>query len=194
MLYNVSRSLVWLYFHTFYKIDITGIGNIPDDGAIICPNHFNIWDPMLVAICIPRKVRFMAKYEAFRNPIVKFYLKDVGTYPVKRGEFDLASIKHTLKLLKQKELVGLFPEGTRIKSGMLGEANSGVAVFAIKSEKVVIPVAITGNYKFFTKLKITFGQPIDFVKYKKDKMTNDDYYKLSQMVMENIDLLKKENI
>ena len=193
MLYSVSKSLVWLYFHAFYKIEITGIGNIPNDGAIICPNHFNIWDPMLVAICIPREIKFMAKYEVFRNPIVRFYLNDVGTYPVKRGEVDLASIKHTLKLLKQKELVGLFPEGTRMKSGKLGEANSGVAVFAIKSEKAVIPVAITGSYKFFTKLKITFGQPIDFVQYKKDKMTNDDYNKLSQIVMENIRQLKKEN-
>jgi 1-acyl-sn-glycerol-3-phosphate acyltransferase len=193
MLYNVSKSLVWLYFHAFYKIDVKGIENIPEDGAIICPNHFNIWDPMLVAICIPRKINFMAKNEAFRNPIVKFYLNDVGTYPVKRGEVDLASIKHTLKLLKQKELVGLFPEGTRVKSGKLGEANSGVAVFANKSGKVVIPVAITGNYKFFTKLKVTFGQPIDFMKYKKDKMTNDDYYELSQIVMEKIRQLKKGN-
>jgi 1-acyl-sn-glycerol-3-phosphate acyltransferase len=149
---------------------------------------------MLIAICMPRKINFMAKYEAFKNPIVRFYLKDVGTYPVKRGEADLASIKHTLKLLKQKKLVGLFPEGTRVKNGELGEANSGVAVFGIKSEKAVIPVAITGSYKFFTKLKVSFGQPIDFMKYKKNKMTNDDYYKLSQIVMEKIGQLKKENV
>ena len=141
---------------------------------------------------MPRKIRFMAKYEVFKNPLLGYFLRNVGTYPVKRGEADLSSIKHTLKLLKEKELVGIFPEGTRIKSGKLGAANSGVAVFSIKSNKLVVPVAITGSYKIFTKLKINFGQPINFEIFKKSKMTNDDYYNLSQIVMEKINNLKKE--
>lgn len=192
MLYDFARSLIWLFFHFFYRIEVKGLENIPADGALICPNHYKILDPLFVAICVRRKIRFMAKYEIFKNPLLGYFLRNVGTYPVKRGETDVTSIKHTLKLLKQKELVGLFPEGTRIKSGKLGIANSGVAIFSIRSNKLVVPVAITGSYRIFSKLKINFGQPIDFSIYKKEKMTNDDYYGLSQIVMERIDSLKKE--
>lgn len=189
MIYDLAKKVVWLFFHAFYKVEINGLENIPEDGALICPNHYSILDPLFIAISIPRKIRFMAKHEVFKIPFLGWFLKSVGTYPVKRGELDLFSIKNTLKLLKDKELVGLFPEGTRSKTGKLGVANPGVALFSIKSSKVAIPVSITGSYKIFTKIAINYGQPIDFVKYKKDKMSNEDYYELSQIVMKEIELL-----
>lgn len=135
----------------------------------------------------------MAKHELFQIPVVSWYLRSVGTYPVKRGEPDLTSIKTTLKILKDKQLVGLFPEGKRMKDKKLGTANPGVALFSIKSGKPVVPVAITGTYKYFSKLKLNFGQPIDFTAYKKDKMTNEDYYEISQIVMEHIGRLKENS-
>jgi 1-acyl-sn-glycerol-3-phosphate acyltransferase len=125
MLYNFAKAVVWLFFHVFYRIKVLGLENIPEDGALICPNHYAIMDPLFVAISCPRKIRFMAKYEVFKIPVLNWFLRNVGTFPVKRGESDLTSIKTTLKLLKEKELVGLFPEGTRIKTGMLGVANPG---------------------------------------------------------------------
>lgn len=193
MLYKFSKVLVKLYFRIFYRVEIIGLENIPDDGALICPNHFNLWDPILISIILPRKIRFMAKHELFQIPVVSWYLRSVGTYPVKRGEPDLTSIKTTLKILKDKQLVGLFPEGKRMKDKKLGTANPGVALFSIKSGKPVVPVAITGTYKYFSKLKLNFGQPIDFTAYKKDKMTNEDYYEISQIVMEHIGRLKENS-
>ena len=191
MLYNFSIKVVWIIMHILFRIDIKGQENIPSDGAIVCPNHYNVIDPVLIAICIPkRKIRFMAKHEVFKNPIANFYLRRVGVYPVRRGEPDLNSIKTTLKILKENALVGLFPEGTRSKTGELGPANPGVALFAIKSGKPVIPVAITGRYRLFSRVKVSFGQPLDLVQYKKDKMTNDDYYETSQLVMDQIRQLK----
>jgi 1-acyl-sn-glycerol-3-phosphate acyltransferase len=55
-----------------------------------------------------------------------------------------------------------------------------------------VPVAVTGSYRVFSKLKLNFGQPIDFSKYKKEKMSNEDYYELSQIVMEHIRVLKED--
>jgi 1-acyl-sn-glycerol-3-phosphate acyltransferase len=192
MLYNFAKAVVWLFFHIFYKVEVIGLENIPEDGALICPNHYAILDPLLVAISTPRKIRFMAKYEVFKIPLLNWFLRNVGTYPVKRGEPDLTSIKTTLKVLKEKELVGLFPEGTRIRTGVLGVANPGVALFSIRSGKCVVPVAITGNYRVFTRVKLNFGQPIDFSQYKKEKMCNEDYYELSQIVMKHIEQLKED--
>lgn len=192
MFYNFAKSLVWLFFHVFYKIEIKGIENLPEEGALICPNHYSLRDPLLVAISLPRPIKFMAKHELFKNAFLKWFLTKVGTFPVKRGEPDLTSIKTTLKLLKDNNWVGLFPEGTRGVNGELGIANPGVALFSIKANKPVVPVAITGSYKLFTKLRLNIGQPIEFSSYKKEKMTNDDYGELSQLVMQHISKLKED--
>ncbi|MCX7885356.1 MAG: 1-acyl-sn-glycerol-3-phosphate acyltransferase [Caloramator sp.] len=191
--YNFAKYLMWIIFHLIYKIEVVGTENIPkDDGAIICPNHFSFGDPVIVGITCPRGIRYIAKKELFKNPFIRVILKGLGAYPVKRGEADLNAIKMTLKLLKDKKVVGLFPEGTRVKTGKFGQANPGVAMFSIKSGKVVIPTLITGSYRLFSRIKVQYGQPIDFSKYKKEKMTNDDYLELSQMVIQKLYELKGE--
>ena len=194
MLYRFAQGLVWILFHLMYRIEVKGIKNIPEgEGALICPNHYNNFDPFLVAIVLKRKIRFMAKAEAFNNPILRFLLNHIEVYPVRRGEADLNAVKTTLKILKDKQLVGMFPEGTRIKGGELGKANSGVAVFSIKSGKPVVPVYISGSYKPFTKMSIEFGKPINFEEAKGKKLTGDDYAELSQLVMKEIKKLKEES-
>lgn len=194
MFYNFFKSLIWVYYHIFFRIEVSGRSNIPnDDGAIICPNHFSLNDPLVVAVTVPREIKFMAKSELFKNGFLKFFLTRWGAYPIKRGEPDLSAIKITLKALKEKKLVGLFPEGKRIKGEELGKANPGVALFSIKSGKPVIPTLISGKYVPFGKIKITFGQPLYFDEYKKEKMTNEDYLKLSQIVMQKIENLKRRS-
>ncbi|MDF2673214.1 MAG: 1-acyl-sn-glycerol-3-phosphate acyltransferase [Clostridiales bacterium] len=193
MLYNIAKGIVWVFFHIFYRIKIKGHENIPNNsGALICPNHFHLFDPLLVAICIKQPIRFMAKYELFQHRVLGFILKKIYVYPVKRGEADLSAIKNTFRILKDKQLVGIFPEGTRIKGGELGKANAGVAVFSIKTGSPAIPILISGNYIPFTKMTITIGKPVDLVQYKKEKMSNDDYLEISQIIMQKINELKKE--
>lgn len=191
MFYNFIKKVAWVVFNIIYRIEVEGVANIPmDDGALICPNHFSLFDPIVVGITCPKQIRYMAKAELFKNGFLRRFLTALGAYPVKRGEADLNAIKLTLKLLKDKKIVGLFPEGTRVKTGEFGKANPGVAMFALKSGKVVIPTLITGNYRLFSKIKIKYGQPIDFTKYKKEKMTNDDYFQLSQIVIQKLYELK----
>lgn len=193
MLYSIAKGIVWVFFHIFYRIDVKGYDNIPNDrGALVCPNHFHWFDPLLVAICFKRPVKFMAKYELFQKPILGFLLRKIYAYPVKRGEADLSAMRNTLRILKDKQLVGIFPEGTRIKGEKLGEANPGVAVFSIKTGSPAIPVLILGNYKPFTRMSITIGKPVELSQYKKDKMTNEDYLETSQIIMRKIEELKKE--
>jgi 1-acyl-sn-glycerol-3-phosphate acyltransferase len=176
----------------FYRLKINGIENIPKEGAaIICPNHFSYADPLFVGISLSRNIKFMAKYELFKKPFLSFLLPLWGVYPVKRGEADFNAIRTTLKHLKDGQLIGVFPEGTRIRGNELGKANPGVAMFAVKSSCPIIPTAITGSYKPFSKLCITYGRPMDLSQYRKEKMTNDDYLELSQTIMEKIKELKR---
>jgi 1-acyl-sn-glycerol-3-phosphate acyltransferase len=194
MTYNVIRGIVSVFFHLFFRIEIKGLDNVPkSEGILVCPNHYTNWDPLLVGITFPRKVRFLAKHDVFKIPVIGYLLKKAGMIPVKRGEADINAIKTTIKALKENQAIGLFPEGTRIKGGELGKANPGVAMFSIKSGKSVLPVLVSGNYKLFSKLKVTVGEPINFNEHKKDKMTNDDYLEISQIVMDKIRELKMED-
>ncbi|CCJ33324.1 lysophospholipid acyltransferase family protein [Caloramator australicus] len=194
-LYRILRFIAKGVFKLIYRIEVKGIENIPkDEGALICPNHYTWADPVMVAITTPRPIRFMAKFEAFQNPFLRFLLKNLGAFPVRRGEPDLNAIKTALKLLKDENLLGLFPQGTRVKGDDLGKAHSGVALLSIKSNKKVIPVYIGGNYVPFTKMRVFFGEPIDFSAYTKDKLTGEDYLRLSQIVMEKIKELKEGGI
>lgn len=190
--YSICQKLIKGIFFPVYRVEVVGEKNIPqNDGALICPNHFHWLDPVIVGVYLKREIRFMAKYELFQNKLLKKLLKSLGVFPVRRQEADLNAVKTTLKYLKEGQIVGLFPEGTRIKGGDFGKANPGVAMFSIKSGKPVIPVYIKANYKIFSKITIIIGKPIDFIKYKKDKMTNQDYLELSQIVMDEIKKLKE---
>lgn len=193
MLYNAVKYIIRAFFVLYLNVELKGFEKIPEnEGILLCPNHISNYDPFLVASMMDRKVSFMAKYEAFKNPLLGWFLGICHAYPVKRGEADIGAIKKTLNLLKSDEVVGLFPEGTRVRTGDIGKVHPGMGMFAVKSDKKVVPVAISGKYGFRKKVRIAIGDPIDLSEYKKPKMTNEDYTYLSEMVMKKIEKMLKE--
>lgn len=139
-----------------------GRENIPSNGGVLlCSNHIHNLDPTLVGAFIKRQTRFMAKAELFKAPILKAILPKVGAFPIRRGMSDRQALRTGLKLLKDSEVVGVFPEGTRSKTGKLGEGLAGVGFFALRSNAHVVPCAVIGRYKLFSHLKVVYGPPVD---------------------------------
>ena len=102
------------------------------------------------------------------------FFKAVKAFPVRRGEGDLAAIRHAFKILKAENLFGIFPEGTRIKTWEIGRFEPGTAMIALKNNAPVIPVYIKGQYKLFRRMKVIIGEPImlsDYVGNKTDQAT-----------------------
>ena len=100
-----------------YRPKIVGMENVPKDtAAIICPNHIHALDSAIIVAKFKRKVNVLAKEELFKNKFI-YWLADLfGIYPVKRDKKSTESIKISLKILKNKELLMIFPEGTRNKT------------------------------------------------------------------------------
>ncbi|MDK2835372.1 MAG: 1-acyl-sn-glycerol-3-phosphate acyltransferase [Thermosediminibacterales bacterium] len=191
MLYNLGKFIFTLIFTFFFKWQIEGIENIPKKGPlIICANHISWWDPPLVGCSITRKVHFMAKAELFKYSIFKYILLKVGAFPVQRGKADMSAIKNALRILKKGSVLGLFPEGTRSKSGKLQKPEPGVALIALKSRSYVLPVAIKSNYKLFSEVKIKIGKPIAFIEYYNKKVNHLILDEISKKIMEEINKLK----
>ena len=186
-LYALGKGLAGLYFKTLFRFRVEGLENIPaEGGAIICGNHFTLVDPAVVGVAMPRRVAFMGKQEAFKNPIIGWVLRGLGSFPVKRGTPDRAALKHSLELMEKGYCFGIFPEGTRSRTGKLGRPEPGAAYLALKSSVPVIPVGITSRYKLFGPILVRFGRPIDLEPYRAGKLTGDVLEAASEVIMAGI--------
>ncbi|MBL5767322.1 lysophospholipid acyltransferase family protein [Heyndrickxia sporothermodurans] len=168
--YSFAKVVVWRIFKPLFRIQVIGLENFPKSGGVLlCPNHIDNLDPPVVGITAPRPVIFMGKEELFKTPVIKTLMKHLNVFPVKRGMNDREALRKGLKVLKDNQVLGLFPEGKRSKTGELGEGLSGAGFFALRSEAAVVPCAIIGPYKPFKKLKVVYGQPIDMKELREKK-------------------------
>lgn len=186
----ISRFL----FGIFYKIDIQGYENIPEpgDGYVLCANHACWFDPLLIGSHYPGVLYFMAKKELFESPILGFFVRKLNAFPVDRNGSDLKAIKTAVKILREGNILGIFPEGTRNLSGK-PRSKAGVAIIAIKAKKNVLPVAIVAEkkYRVFTGISIVIGEMIDLEEYHSAKRISKETYQfISDNIMRNIYILK----
>lgn len=191
--YKVARSIVNGIARILFRIEIEGRDNIPKEGSlIICANHISLLDPVMIAISVQRPISFMAKKELFENKILgKLFLK-FNAIPVSRGESDLSAIRSSLKVLKDNNVLGIFPQGTRVDKVDLESTKSGIGLLAIKGKSPVIPIFIDTQYKLFGKVKIIIGEPMSFESYYNRRLGSKDYKLISQEIMGSIYSLKND--
>lgn len=186
-LYSFAKALVRPLYSILYRIQVEGLENVPKEGGVIlCGNHFHVNDPIIVGICVPRKVAFMAKQELFTVPVLRTIIRGLGAFPVKRGHPDRAALRHAMEVLKSGRCFGIFPEGTRNRSGKLAKAEPGTAYFALKTGATVIPVGITGTYKLFSPVRVRFGPPVDLSPYRSAKLTSEVLEAAGELIMAGI--------
>jgi 1-acyl-sn-glycerol-3-phosphate acyltransferase len=169
--YSFVRSVVNAILKPVYRIEIIGKENIPAEGGVLlCANHIDNLDPPVVGITAPRPVHFMAKDELFSVPLLGKIVPHLNAFPVKRGMSDREALRKGLAILKDGKVLGLFPEGTRSKTGEMGKGLAGAGFFALRSDAHIVPCAIIGPYKAFQKLKVVYGKPIDMAIVKENKL------------------------
>ena len=196
MLYGFLQYFFRLIFYTLFRTRVYGRENIPAEGAVIlAANHASNIDPPLMASLMDRPVSYMAKIELFENPIFGAAIRRCHAFPVKRGESDRGAIKAAVTVLKEERVLGLFPEGTRSKTGELQKAEAGVALIAAMTGAPIVPVAILNTHRIFAnggllpQLRIMYGQPISFQGDRKSKEALDAF---SAEIMAHIARMKEE--
>lgn len=195
-MYKFLKSAVNILSHIFYRIKIVGKENIPEDGpAIICGNHLHAFDSVFLVAHTKRKIHFIAKKELFKHRFMRWIEKPFGLIPIDRDKHqDIEAMKKALKVLKNNELLGIFPEGTRNGMAKNVEVKSGVAFFAVKTGVKVIPIGIKGNFKLFSKVTYNIGKPLDFSEYVDKKNSKEDLNNITDMIMGNIIELTNQEI
>ncbi len=185
MFYRFARFLLKIVFKIRYKLVVHGNTNLPETPLVICANHINLWDPILLAIIFDRPIRFMAKKELFDNKFLGFLLNKFGAFPVDRDNVNIKTIKDSIKLVKDNEVLGIFPEGTRVKKVSEENMKTGVAMIASRAGADVIPVFINSNYKFRSKVEVFVRDKIAISSF--DDVSKDIRNKaITRAIYENI--------
>lgn len=183
-LYAFAKVAVYGVLKPIYRFEVFGKENFPKEGGVLlCSNHIDNLDPPVVGINAPRPVYFMAKEELFNVPVLGKIVPHLNAFPVKRGMSDREALRKGLGILKEGNVLGLFPEGTRSKTGQLGKGLAGAGFFALRSEAHVVPCAIIGPYKAFSKLKVVYGKPIDMNELRERKASAEE---TTDMIMSEI--------
>ena len=163
VLYAVGRAVCAPIFKVFYRYKVINKSNIPNDGKgyIIACNHMSYSDPVLLGLGQKRRLNFMAKDELFKNNFFAFLIRHLGAFPVKRGAGDGKAIKNGEDIINEGNLMTIFIEGGRSKTGELMRPRSGFAVIAQQTKAPVVPACITNVGKgIFGKRIIHFAEPI----------------------------------
>ena len=181
--YKICYCLAYPIFRPLYPCSFSGAENIPEGPVIVCANHSNLVDPILIAFAfgLKRQLFFMAKAELFRIPLLKSILKWIGVFPISRGESDINSIRTAIKHLKNGRQIMMFPEGTRVGVTDAVSAKNGAVRIAIKLKVPLLPIYITSNKKAFRLSKLAIGKP-----YSPLAPEDKDYAHLSDELMEEI--------
>jgi len=189
--YELVRVLLTPYLLLFYRARCIDSRNLPSDGpAIIAPNHFSFLDHFFVAVYLRRKVHFMAKSQMFKPPL-QFIYTHGGVFPVRRGHSDEEAFKTAHAVLARGDVVVMYAEAGRSRTGELGEPRHGLGRLALESGAPVLPTAIAGterarNWKRlqFPKVTVQFGKPIRFEQVAEP--TRDQAQTASEVVFEQV--------
>lgn len=184
-LYKLIRPIVKLFTNICFRPTYIGLENIPKKGPIVLAgNHTNNFDCLLLISSTKRSIHFLAKDELWKFP-KSIIFSHLGLIPVNRREKDKEALKASIEYLKNNEIIGIFPEGTISKTKDLLPFKFGAVKMAIETNTKIVPFAISGKYKLFSKnIKIQYGKPININK--------DDIEKQNEILREKVIEIKKE--
>ena len=193
MFYKFVCAILKVFCAIAFDLKLEGGENIPEEGALIlAPNHRSYYDPIMAGIICKRPIRFMAKSELFENKLFGALITKLGAFPLQRGRGDVAAVKAAFSILKEGNVLLMFPQGTRIKDGTRGKLKTGVAVIAHKMQVPVVPVCISGEFKFRHKVTVSCGKPIYFEEYYGQKLDEDSTNILAEKVYDGIFELQQQ--
>ena len=183
-LYTFLVCLYAIVAKLLFFMRIEGRENIPRDrNCVLMGNHQCLLDPLTLALCVPeREIHFMGKKELFENRLLGWAFRKVHGFPVDRGNMDMAAIRTAMGVLKEGNTLGIFPEGTRSKSGHMLPLLGGASLLALKSGCDVVPVYIDGNYRPFHRIVVRVGEPVDMADLRAGRMNRETCDELTHRI------------
>ncbi len=200
---RLGRTLIRILgpvIRLFMRVRVVGRDNFPleDTPLVLCCNHISNWDPVLLEIAHPKRhVYFMAKAELFSNRLFTWFLgKQLGAFPVHRGTGDRGAIDTAKRLVDERKVLGIFPEGTRSKDGKLLRPKSGAALIVAQTGAYVLPTAVVTHGQKIRPLQrvtIVYGKPLSPEELHLSDSEHPDIRYATRLIMSTIGELIETN-
>ena len=140
-MYRFLVAIVSVLVKIIYRVKVNGIENFKDDKPIIISaNHTHIFDPVILAMLTKRQIFFLSKKEIFEKKLSAKFFTKLGVIPIDRENTDLKAIKSCFRVIRNGDLLGIFPEGTRVKTIDINNMKKGVALIALKNKVNILPI------------------------------------------------------
>jgi long-chain acyl-CoA synthetase len=143
-------ALMGSFFTRMFDLKVYGREGLGDRGYILCPNHGSYLDGFLLAYAVPGPLRhrlFSLGYSGYFDvPVIRSLLKLIRVIPVDSGRNVVAAMQMSAYILRQGQVLAIFPEGFRTPTGEVGQFKKGVAILARELEVKLVPVYIQGSF------------------------------------------------
>jgi len=177
----LMRFLVWILIHTIYRVEVSGIENLPEEGAVIvAANHVSFVDPLIIGGIIRRPVRFVTYYKIYQIPVLKFILKTGKAIPIASYKENPETLRLAYEQIHQViaagDVLGIFPEGAITASGEINTFKKGIEKIVGEQPVSVVPMALCNlwgslfsrrvplikrrPYRFRARIELRIGQAI----------------------------------
>lgn len=173
MAYWVVKAILTPLLRLGFRMRVEGAENVPRRGAVIlAANHRSFVDSLFLPLAVPRRVTFVAKAEYFDDWRTAWFFRAVGQIPIRRegGSASEGALLAARDVLRTGGIFGIYPEGTRTRSGYMHRGHTGVARLALGTGATLIPVGIIGSDeiqptdrrlpRFGRTVTIRFGRPV----------------------------------
>ena len=162
VLYEITRGLAWIVFSTVMPVKRHHRERLDREAPfVLIANHQSALDPVAIAMCIPkRQIIFLGKQELGKSRLARRMLTSMHTILVARHGTDMAAMRNCMKAVRAKQILLIFPEGTRHHEGQMQEIESGASLIAMRCGVPIIPVYLDRKISFFRKTNLYVGEPI----------------------------------
>ncbi|MFM9967330.1 MAG: MFS transporter [Burkholderiales bacterium] len=153
----LMRFIVWMLIHSVYRLEKSGLENIPEEGpAVIACNHVSFVDALVIAAACRRPIRFVMDHRIFNMPIVSFVFRTARTIPIAPAREDAQMMERAFEevaqTLRDGGLVGIFPEGRITDSGEIAAFRPGILRIIETTPVPIVPMALRGLWgSFFSR-------------------------------------------
>ena len=177
----LMRFLVWILIHTIYRVRVTGMDNIPDEGpVIVASNHVSFADPLILGGMIRRPVRFVMYYKIYKIPVLNFIFRTGKAIPIAGRSENPKILENAYRrmhgVLEAGDVLGIFPEGRITSDGEIDTFKPGIDKVIAKQPVPVVPMALCNlwgslfsrrdplhkrrPYKFWARIELRIGKAI----------------------------------
>jgi 1-acyl-sn-glycerol-3-phosphate acyltransferase len=173
-LYSLAKVTVAPALAAIWRPKVTGLDNVPPAGPVIlASNHRSVIDSVLVPVVVPRQVYYLAKAEYFESFGMRVLMRGLNQVPVNRTDVRAAllALDAAEPVLREGNVLGVYPEGTRSPDGRLYRGRPGAAKLALATGATVVPVGLIGTEKIQPigarlprigpRVDVRFGAPLD---------------------------------